>query len=64
MIEFPFIIYSNKDKKIIYSEQMFIKPIWTEITPFCIELTGITKEKLEKEGIKLEESLERVFFFN
>lgn len=62
MIEFPFIIYSMKDNKVIHQEQIFVKPIWTEITPFCSELTGITKEKLEKEGILLEEALQKVLF--
>lgn len=45
----------------IESKQSFyIQPEVSEISAFCTSLTGITKEKLDAEGISLERALKKI----
>lgn len=38
----------------------YIKPVNSEISEFCTQLTGITNEIIEKEGMTLETALKRI----
>lgn len=38
----------------------FIKPYQSEISDYCTQLTGITAEKLEKEGISFQEACSNI----
>jgi len=59
MIEFPFVVMDLKTNQIIHQERHYVKPTLTEkLTPFCTQLTGITDETLQKEGIPLSFALQ------
>ncbi len=59
IIEFPVIALdtwtNTVDEKNIF--HYYVKPTHTKITTFCTKLTGITEEKVLKEGIELEKVL-------
>ncbi|MCS4305116.1 3'-5' exonuclease [Chryseobacterium sp. BIGb0232] len=38
----------------------FVKPYKSEVSEYCTKLTGITAEKLEKEGISFQEACSRI----
>ncbi|KAG2378208.1 hypothetical protein C9374_008351 [Naegleria lovaniensis] len=59
MIEFPFVVLDLSTSEIVHKERYYVKPIMTtSLTPFCVQLTGITDEILQKEGISLEAALQ------
>eukprot|EP00039_Didymoeca_costata_P014141 m.225356 g.225356 ORF g.225356 m.225356 type:complete len:649 (-) comp15956_c0_seq1:974-2920(-) len=43
IIEFPFVVYSVREKKVVFKKQTYIRPEFTPITSFCKKLTGITE---------------------
>lgn len=44
---------------IVDSLDIYVKPSRTVVTEFCTELTGITSDKLDQEGISYEEALNK-----
>lgn len=40
IIEFPFVVYSVREKKVVFKKQTYIRPEFTPITSFCKKLTG------------------------
>jgi inhibitor of KinA sporulation pathway (predicted exonuclease) len=48
IIEFPWVVIDVAARKIVDSEQMFVKPEWMpQLTAFCIKRTGITQDKVD-----------------
>jgi inhibitor of KinA sporulation pathway (predicted exonuclease) len=41
-------------------QSFYIQPEVSEVSDFCTRLTGITKEKLEKEGTTLQKALKKI----
>ncbi|EFC50864.1 exonuclease family protein [Naegleria gruberi] len=59
MIEFPFVVFDLASMEVIHKERYYVKPTWSDkLTPFCTQLTGITDEILEKEGISLSNAIQ------
>lgn len=50
IIEFSFAVYDAKAGRVACEGQHYCKNIRTPITDFCVDLTGITQEKLENAG--------------
>lgn len=46
--------------KIEDKKSFFVKPEKSEVSPFCTQLTGITKERLDTEGIPLAQALKKI----
>jgi hypothetical protein len=43
------------------TKQYYVKPQWIqELPPFCVNLTGISNEIIQKEGLPLEQVLSQV----
>nr|CAG4707971.1 unnamed protein product [Naegleria fowleri] len=64
MIEFPFVVVDLSTAEIIHKERYYVKPtMTTSLTPFCVQLTGITDEILQKEGISLEAALQNFHYY-
>lgn len=58
IIEIGIAVFDGKEKKVIESESLIIKPEYSEISPFCTELTTLTKEYVDKHGISFQEAAE------
>mmetsp|Transcript_57570 Transcript_57570/g.166599 ORF Transcript_57570/g.166599 Transcript_57570/m.166599 type:complete len:596 (-) Transcript_57570:87-1874(-) len=56
IIEFSFVIFDVRRSKMVTEGQYYVKPRKTPITEFCVELTGITDEKLKDAG-SLEDAI-------
>jgi inhibitor of KinA sporulation pathway (predicted exonuclease) len=41
-------------------QSFYIQPEVSEVSDYCTQLTGITKEKLDKEGITLQKALKKI----
>lgn len=54
IIEFGYVIIDLKTRTISKPESWLIKPKKSEISEFCTKLTGITQERMDKEGISFE----------
>ncbi len=55
IIEFPVVLVNVKTKKVEDVFHHYVKPqVVPKLSDFCTELTGITQEKVDKEGIPLE----------
>jgi inhibitor of KinA sporulation pathway (predicted exonuclease) len=55
IIEVGLSVLEVKSNEIIEQKGFLIKPTASEISPFCTQLTTITSEMIENEGIDLEE---------
>ena len=60
IIEIGFAIISTKTFEIIVNDTILIKPVRSSITPFCTELTTLTAEQLEKDGITFPQACEKL----
>ena len=58
IIEIGFCLYDIVTKEITDKTSIIVKPDVTKITEFCTNLTGITQEKVDKEGISLKDASE------
>jgi len=48
IIEFPLVVIDAREKRIIDEIQIYVKPLIRPIlTPFCVELTGISQETVD-----------------
>ena len=56
IIEVGIAILDMKKSEPIEKRSILIKPLASEVSPFCTELTTITAEMLEKDGITLVEA--------
>jgi len=58
VLQLSYLLYDIPTKTIIEEKNAFIRvPESTVITPFVTELTGITREKVDTEGIDIREAL-------
>jgi len=63
IIEFPTVVLSVKDRKIIDIFHTYVKPvIFPKISAFCTELTGITQEMVDK-GMSLQDAIKQFVEF-
>lgn len=58
VIEIGYAIVENN--KIIENGDIYVKPQYSTISKFCTQLTGITQEKVEKEGVLPKEAYARL----
>jgi 3'-5' exoribonuclease 1 len=67
IIEFPWVVIDLVNQQVIDKRQIYVRPEWTsQLTPFCVKLTGITDDKL-REAPLLHEAMAQVHpppFFN
>lgn len=56
IIEFGIAVVDFKTKEIIESDSLIIKPKFSEISKFCTELTTITQDLIDQQGITFEEA--------
>ncbi|GAA3510517.1 3'-5' exonuclease [Aquimarina addita] len=56
IIEIGICILDTKTGEISKKQGILIKPEWSQVSPFCTELTTITPELLDTEGISFEEA--------
>ena len=56
IIEIGACLLSVKTLQVIEKTQIYVKPICSEVSEFCTDLTGITQKKLDDEGVILEEA--------
>ena len=55
-IQFGGVIVDMRSYKIVEDIDIYVKPkIHPKLTDFCVELTGITDERLERKGVSLGE---------
>ncbi|MBB4807923.1 inhibitor of KinA sporulation pathway (predicted exonuclease) [Chryseobacterium defluvii] len=58
IIEIGICIMDAKTGRISKNEGILIKPQYSTVSPFCTELTSITREMLDDEGILLEDAFD------
>ena len=58
IIELGCVLLDVKTGQILKSKSIFVKPIKSSVSPFCTELTTITQELLDKEGVSFPEAME------
>ena len=49
-----------KERKVIRSDGILIKPQFSSVSAFCTKLTTITPEMLDQEGISYQEAVEKI----
>lgn len=60
IIEIGICKLNMSDGSIEDKRSYFVKPYKSEVSEYCTKLTGITVEKLEKEGISFQEACSRI----
>ena len=60
IIEIGICKLNMSDGSIEDKRSYFIKPTQSEVSEYCTQLTGITSEKLEKEGISFKEACSNI----
>ncbi len=58
IIEIGVCIMNAKTGKISQNEGILVKPQFSKVSPFCTELTSITQQMLDNEGVLLEDALD------
>jgi inhibitor of KinA sporulation pathway (predicted exonuclease) len=58
IIEIGVCIMEAKTGKISQNEGILVKPQFSKVSPFCTELTSITQQMLDDEGILFEDALD------
>jgi len=58
IIEIGVCLLNTKTGKISKNEGILIKPMYSKVSSFCTELTSITSEMLQKEGISLGDAFD------
>lgn len=58
IIEIGVCIMNTKTGKISQNEGILVKPQYSKVSPFCTQLTSITQDMLDEEGILLEDALD------
>ena len=58
IIEFGIAVVDFKTKELLESESIIVKPQFSEISGFCTELTTITQEFIDEEGIYFSDACE------
>lgn len=56
IIEFGISVVDFKTKEIIENDSIIVKPKFSEISSFCTELTTITQDFIDKNGVTFEEA--------
>ena len=56
IVEFPWVVVDCKAKQVIAEEQLFVRPVETEVSEHCTTYTGITPFTVE-DGLSLEGAL-------
>lgn len=60
IIEIGICKLNMSDGSIEDQRSYLIRPVHSEVSRYCTELTGLTPEKLEKQGISLQEACSRI----
>ena len=58
IIEIGVCLLNTKTGEISGNKGILVKPIYSKVSPFCTQLTSITAEMLEKEGVLLEDAFD------
>ncbi|WP_292011232.1 3'-5' exonuclease [Chryseobacterium sp.] len=58
IIEIGACILDIKTGKITKNKGILVQPQYSEVSPFCTELTSITQKMLDEEGVLLEDALD------
>lgn len=58
IIEIGCSLFDLTQRKIIKQQGILVKPQFSQVSPFCTELTTLTQELLDKEGVLYQEALE------
>ncbi|GEN67129.1 3'-5' exonuclease [Chryseobacterium rhizosphaerae] len=58
IIEIGVCIMNAKTGKISKNEGILVKPQYSKVSPFCTELTTLTQNMLDNEGIMLEDAFD------
>jgi len=58
IIEIGLVVLDNETKQVIEKDSLIIKPEYSEVSPFCTELTTLTQEFVESQGISFREACE------
>jgi inhibitor of KinA sporulation pathway (predicted exonuclease) len=58
VIEFGCALVSLTDFSIVKKQSILVKPQFSKISPFCTELTTITQELLDEQGVPFSQALE------
>ena len=58
IIEIGVCIMNAKTGEVSQNEGILVKPQFSKVSPFCTELTSITQEMLDDEGVLLEDALD------
>ncbi|KAI8805255.1 ribonuclease H-like domain-containing protein, partial [Cladochytrium replicatum] len=57
IIELSFAVISVAQLRVVHQQQIFVRPEQTPLTAFCTQLTGITQETIDENGVSLAEAL-------
>jgi inhibitor of KinA sporulation pathway (predicted exonuclease) len=60
IIEIGLAVLDSETGEITKNQGILIKPQRSSVSPFCTELTTITKELLDKNGISFEEAIDKL----
>ena len=60
IIEIGIAILDLETKEVTAKDSILIKPTYSTISPFCTELTTLTQELLEENGVTLEEAVDKL----
>ena len=58
IIEIGVCVMDAKTGRISQNEGILVKPQYSKVSPFCTELTSITQQMLDDEGVLLEDALD------
>jgi len=56
IIEIGLVVLDNKSKSVIEKESIIIKPEYSVVSPFCTELTSLTQEFVEENGVSFSQA--------
>lgn len=58
IIEIGLVVLDSNTKEILQKDSLIIKPEYSVISPFCTELTTLTQEFVDENGIRFSEACE------
>ncbi|WP_394675298.1 exonuclease domain-containing protein [uncultured Chryseobacterium sp.] len=58
IIEIGVCLMDAKTGTVLQSEGILVKPRFSTVSPFCTELTSITQQMLDDEGVMLEDAFD------
>ena len=61
IIEIGLAVVSVREKEIQKTESILVEPVQSEVSKFCEELTSLTQERLEEEGISFYKAKKELY---